>query len=1047
MGVRRLVLSGLVSLCALVGGLLFASVPAFAAIEHPLLGEFGGSETPAGKLGSASGVAVDAATGDVYVADIASNVVDKFDASGKYLCQITGSSLPSLSECNGVGGSKTPGGSFSFTEPAAVAVDNATDPSDPSKGDVYVLDGGHSVIDKFNSAGGYVGQISKGVEDAAFSELEGVGVDQDGVVWVYQGTHEIDSFNNAVTTEFLSSRISQAPGVSQSGFAVGADDNLYPAHRIVKKIAQLNSAGEVQSEELGGEEGAVAVATDSSTGEVYADYGSHVSEYDPAGNPLAQFGSGQLGSGGSGGDAVDPVTGAVYVANAVDGKVDVYGPTPGPRVAPRAASGVQTTSATLNATVNPEGAATMYQFEYGTSASYGQSAPVSPASAGTGSTPVPVSVGIGELEGGTTYHYRVVATDAGGHTTRGADLTFRTLPVPVIGGGAVTTLTAGSATLNAQIDPEGVQLSDCHFDYGTSTSYGLTMACTPSPGTIPADSSDHAVSASVTGLSANTPYHWRVVASDANGSTMGSDHTFVYDTSGGGLPDNRAYEMVTPPQKNGALLGDVSIFNSPPSIAEDGSRVIAASIQCFGGATSCIADHANRIGSSYAFERTSAGWVTTALAPSATQFPLNSSLSFTANTGEALFSMPTGPDGEDDYYVREQGGSFVNIGPITPPSGGQASPSLATATEDYSHVFWELRPAAWPFDETIVGSQEGGNVETERSVYEYVGTGNPRPFLVGVSGGLGSTDLISACATHLGNGPEQVPHGPTGVSTDGRIVFFIAYACLRGSGANDKTEVPANELYARIDGETSEAHTVAISARSPRDCTGSCQSSAPSNANFLAGSSNGSKVFFTSSQRLTDDASEGQENLYLYDLDGPEGHNLVDVSAGDTSGGGPRLQGVSAISSDGSHAYFVAQSVLTTSPNRQGQTAQNNANNLYVFERECPGGEVTCARPASRTAFVATLSPSGYESGQWTEFGENADAANVTPNGRFFAFISSARLTPDDISMRRGFQVFRYGASTGELLRISIGDDGFNDNGNSATSSYFCSPGFGCIDD
>ena len=72
------------------------------------------------------------------------------------------------------------------------------------------------------------------------------------------------------------------------------------------------------------------------------------------------------------------------------------------------------------------------------------------------------------------------------------------------------------------------------------------------------------------------------------------------------------------------------------------------------------------------------------------------------------------------------------------------------------------------------------------------------------------------------------------------------------------------------------------------------------------------------------------------------------MSAGDTSGLGPQVQGVVAISPDGSHVYFVAQGVLTTTANGQGQTATAGANNLYVFERDA-------AYPDGWTSFIATL--------------------------------------------------------------------------------------------
>lgn len=96
-----------------------------------------------------------------------------------------------------------------------------------------------------------------------------------------------------------------------------------------------------------------------------------------------------------------------------------------PAVTTGAASGVTDTAATLNGTVNPEGAATTYQFQYGTSTSYGSVAPASPASAGSGSSAVSESASLSGLSASTTYDYRLVATNATG-TTDGGNQTFTT---------------------------------------------------------------------------------------------------------------------------------------------------------------------------------------------------------------------------------------------------------------------------------------------------------------------------------------------------------------------------------------------------------------------------------------------------------------------------------------------------------------------------------------------------------------------------------------------------------------------------------------------
>ncbi|HVQ58680.1 MAG TPA: Ig-like domain-containing protein, partial [Solirubrobacterales bacterium] len=99
------------------------------------------------------------------------------------------------------------------------------------------------------------------------------------------------------------------------------------------------------------------------------------------------------------------------------------------RVSTQEATDVGATTATLNALVNPEGVATGYQFEYGTTISYGRKSPSPSSSLTAGIDDEPVKHSVGALEPGSTYHYRVVAT-AEGATTYGDDHTFKTQAAP-----------------------------------------------------------------------------------------------------------------------------------------------------------------------------------------------------------------------------------------------------------------------------------------------------------------------------------------------------------------------------------------------------------------------------------------------------------------------------------------------------------------------------------------------------------------------------------------------------------------------------------------
>jgi len=81
-----------------------------------------------------------------------------------------------------------------------------------------------------------------------------------------------------------------------------------------------------------------------------------------------------------------------------------------------------------------------------------------------------------------------------------------------------------SATLNARVNPDGQNVTECEFEYGTSTSYGSSVPCSALPGS---GSSPVAVSASITaGLVANTEYHFRFSATNSAGTAKGEDVTF-----------------------------------------------------------------------------------------------------------------------------------------------------------------------------------------------------------------------------------------------------------------------------------------------------------------------------------------------------------------------------------------------------------------------------------------------------------------------------------------------------------------------------------------
>ncbi|MGH9448032.1 MAG: hypothetical protein ACRD3O_20265, partial [Terriglobia bacterium] len=211
-------------------------------------------------------------------------------------------------------------------------------------------------------------------------------------------------------------------------------------------------------------------------------------------------------------------------------------------------------------------------------------------------------------------------------------------------------------------------------------------------------------------------------------------------------------------------------------------------------------------------------------------------------------------------------------------------------------------------------------------------------------------------------------------------------------------------------------------------CTGgSAECEAESGKNFEGASESGERVFFTSTQKLTagavdgtagGDAAEGGGcanikapdgcNLYEYNFGLPEGERLTDIS--------DEVAGVTGIAEDGAHVYFVSRATITGD-------ALAGQPNLYVYDTL--NGE---------TKFIATLKSS--EGALWSRaFKHPAEVAGG--EGQFLLFTSSkANLTtPDDTT--KTTQLFEYDATTSELVRVSQGENGYNENGNDVTGGVY----------
>jgi hypothetical protein len=215
-------------------------------------------------------------------------------------------------------------------------------------------------------------------------------------------------------------------------------------------------------------------------------------------------------------------------------------------------SGVTQTTATLAGKVNPHGGAvTNCHFEYGPGISYATSTPCK-TTIGPVTTDVAQSLNVTGLSPKTVYHYRLsVTSNAGTVVSDGQELT--TLPpAPTISTGSALGITQTAATLAATINPSGA-VSSCQFEYGPTISYGSTGACATDPGGGEAAIEEHL---ELTGLTPGATYHYRLVGTNAGGTTKGLDVSFTTQSTP---------PPVVPPEPPQAIAPIVIGIVTPPA--------------------------------------------------------------------------------------------------------------------------------------------------------------------------------------------------------------------------------------------------------------------------------------------------------------------------------------------------------------------------------------------------------------------------------------------------------------------------------------------------
>jgi DNA-binding beta-propeller fold protein YncE len=695
-----------------------------------------------------------------------------------------------------------------------------------------------------------------------------------------------------------------------TGVAVAPSGNLWVASSGNNRIVELDPGG--APVEVNGKpaevdsEGVSSLALDGH-GDIFAIVNNgadscgqfnvtcaHLVEYSAEGRQLADVGAGSFGSpneyGGTAGResmvAVNQANGRVYVTDTLKDTIWVFGPPTAPAVGRELAAEVGASEVKLGALVNPGGIQTTYRFEYGPTSAYGSSTPSPEGSVGEGVDSHAVWAAASDLEAGTTYHYRVIATNELG-TVYGPDQTF-------------TTLSAEQSVCPNE------QLRE--------------------------------------GFSAK-------------------------------LPDCRAYELVTLPNKNSSQFDAVPEFASSSMAAADGEAVTLRAAEPQPGAPNA--------GEQYIATRGTGGWIAEdifplesydgVLCPSINQQIRAYSAQLTKDVmaigggthpygfeEDSESCNPEGrqvvsgePVGYDNLLVRDNATGVYQLVNSTPPGVTPADAHFQAASADLSHViFTETSPLA-------TGARYG--VENL-----YAWDEGALRLVTWLPDGTAVSGSLAAKAAESER--DNV------VSSDGSRILFTY------GGA----------LYDRID----EQRTVQVDENQGGPGPGG-------GGSFRAASADGTEVFFLDENRLTPDATAAAGEPDLYECALPEGASKCELSDLTVAEAGEHadVQRVTPLGAhDSSYVYFVAQGVLATNTREitdsEGNTvvegAQAGQQNLYLWN-------------GKETVFIATLladEPGGM----------------VSPDGKWLVFESAKSLTGYDNVKPNGesaWELFLYGAGSG----------------------------------
>lgn len=255
------------------------------------------------------------------------------------------------------------------------------------------------------------------------------------------------------------------------------------------------------------------------------------------------------------------------------------GPTP-PAATTEGASAIEDTSVALHGLVNPNRLHTTYRIEWGKTTAYGNDTPTPDGIVGSDDSNHEQIVRLDGLTPGTTYHLRVVATNSAG-TTYGRDAAFTTSGTapapPTAESSGATSVGQTDATLTGDVDPNGSDTS-YYFEWGIDSTYGSQSAAEDAGSGTTSSTVEDALSS----LTPGTTYHYRLVATNAGGTTYGADTTFTTAPAPQQSPPQAGGSSASAPAPTTPLNLSVRVPRSvSPAALLRGLRIVAScSVAC-----------------------------------------------------------------------------------------------------------------------------------------------------------------------------------------------------------------------------------------------------------------------------------------------------------------------------------------------------------------------------------------------------------------------------------------------------------------------------------